>query len=224
MALVNLESVSLSSANVTEKMVQKQIADDPSILGLGDLELIDKERIQPHAGRLDLLLRETEILKRYEVELQLGATDESHVIRTIEYWDLERKRYPQYEHTAVIIAEAITSRFLNVIQLFNGNIPLVALKMAAFKVGDAVALTFVKVLDEMTYGLVDADEPKAELTDRGAWESKASPQTLAETDEHSSWSRKSSPRHRSITTSTSSALRSTGRRGTSSRSSPESTT
>jgi len=180
---MKLEPISLSLANVTEKMLQKQIADDPSILGLGELELIDKERVQPHAGRLDLLLRETETLKRYEVELQLGATDESHIIRTIEYWDIERKRYPQYEHTAVIIAEDITSRFLNVIQLFNGNIPLVALKMSAFKVGDAVALTFVKVLDEMAYGLIDADEPIAETVDRGAWELKASQRTLTDTDE-----------------------------------------
>ncbi len=30
-------------------------------------------------------------------------------------WDIERKRYPQYDHTAVIVAEDITSRFLNVI-------------------------------------------------------------------------------------------------------------
>ena len=48
---------------------------------------------------------------------------ESHIIRTIEYWDIERKRYPQYEHCAVLVAEDITSRFLNVISLFNGTIP-----------------------------------------------------------------------------------------------------
>src|SRR6516162_6313903 len=138
MSLIRLEPISLSPANVTEKMVQEQIAGDPSILGLGKLELRDKERIQAHAGRLDLLLQDSETLKRYEVELQLGATDETHIIRTIEYWDIERKRYPQYEHTAVIVAEDITTRFLNVIQLFNGAIPLIALKMTAYKVGDQV--------------------------------------------------------------------------------------
>ena len=183
MPLMTLEPVSLSSANVTEKMVQEQIADDPSILELGKLELRDKERIQAHSGRLDLLLQDPETLKRYEVELQLGATDETHIIRTIEYWDIERKRYPQYEHTAVIVAEDITSRFLNVIQLFNGSIPLVALKMTAFKVNDAIALTFVKVLDEMTLGLVDEDEPKAEPTTRESWETKASKKTLTDTDQ-----------------------------------------
>ena len=183
MALMTLQPVSLGSAGVTEKMVQEQIAEDPAILGLGALELRDKERIQAHAGRLDLLLQDPETLKRYEVELQLGATDETHIIRTIEYWDIERKRYPQYEHTAVIVAEDITSRFLNVIQLFNGSIPLVALKMTAFKVNDAIALTFVKVLDEMTLGLVDEDEPKAEPTTRESWEAKASKGTLADTDQ-----------------------------------------
>src|SRR5262249_16644390 len=183
MDLITLEPVRLDSVSVTEKMVQERIADDPSILGLGDLELRDVERIHAHAGRLDLLLQHPETLKRYEVELQLGATDESHIIRTIEYWDIERKRYPQYEHTAVIVAEDITARFLNVIQLFNGTIPLVALKMSAYKVNGAIALTFVKVLDEITLGLVDDDEPKAEPTTRESWEAKTSKKTLADTDE-----------------------------------------
>jgi hypothetical protein len=85
MAFVQLEAVSLSAANVTEKQIQDQIAANPSILGLGDLEVRYKERTQPHAGRLDLLLQDPDTLKRYEVEIQLGATDESHIIRTIEY-------------------------------------------------------------------------------------------------------------------------------------------
>src|SRR5436305_13021222 len=145
-----------------ERWVQDRIAEDPTILGLGDVILKDKERSQPRAGRLDLLLQEVETTRRYEVEIQLGKTDESHIVRTIEYWDIERKRYPQYDHTAVIVAEEITARFLNVIQLFNGAVPLMALKMTAYKVGDQTALTFVKVLDELTYGLVDGDEPLSE--------------------------------------------------------------
>ena len=83
MALITLQPVTLGSAKVTEKMVQEKIAEDPSILGLGELELRDKERIYVHAGRLDLLLQDPETLKRYEVELQLGPTDESHIIRAL---------------------------------------------------------------------------------------------------------------------------------------------
>ena len=124
----------------SEKWVQGLIANDPAILGLGELVLKDKERIQPRAGRLDLLLQELETGRRYELELQLGATDEAHIIRTIEYWDIERRRYPQYDHCAVLVAEDITSRFLNVISLLNGQVPLIALQMSALQVGGSVTL------------------------------------------------------------------------------------
>ena len=52
--MVKLEVVSLKhSDHLKEKWVQSQIANDPSVLGLGDLVLKDKERIQPSAGRLE---------------------------------------------------------------------------------------------------------------------------------------------------------------------------
>jgi hypothetical protein len=63
-----------------EKWIQEHIADDPSLLGLGDVTVKDKERVQPTAGRLDLLLQDTESDHRYEVEIQLGKTDESYII------------------------------------------------------------------------------------------------------------------------------------------------
>jgi len=167
-----------------EKWVQQLIADDPSILGLGDLVLKDKERNQPRAGRLDLLLQEPESKRRYEVEVQLGPTDENHIIRTIEYWDIERKRYPQYDHCAVIIAEDIVSRFLNVISLFNGNIPLIALQMQAYNVGEHTTLIFTKVVDENRRGLVDEDEEaEAAPADRAFWEARGSKATLGIVDE-----------------------------------------
>ncbi len=87
---VRPERVSLRGhPTLNEKWLQDRIADDPGILGLGDLVLKDQERTQPRAGRLDLLLQDAESNRRYEVEIQLGATDESHVIRTVEYWDIE---------------------------------------------------------------------------------------------------------------------------------------
>ena len=175
MQYVKLEKVSIRNhPELNERWVQERIADDPSILGLGDLVLKDKERIQPRAGRLDLLLQDADASRRYEVEVQLGSTDESHIVRTIEYWDIERKRYPQYDHTAVIVAEEITSRFLNVITLFNGAIPLMAVQMNALKLAEQVSLVFTTVLDQMTLGLIDEDEEVDEVTDRAYWEQRGS--------------------------------------------------
>ncbi len=166
-----------------ERWLQNRIGEDPTLLGLGDLVLKDRERPQPRAGRLDLLLQDAETNKRYEVEIQLGKTDEAHIIRTIEYWDIERKRYPQYDHTAVIVAEDITSRFLSVIGLFNGSIPLVAIQLSAIRLGDTVSLVCSKVLDEIRLGLVDEDEEVQAVTDRSYWEARASKHTLAMADE-----------------------------------------
>lgn len=168
----------------TEKWVQALIAEDPSIVGLGDVDLLAQERIQPRAGRLDLLLRDVEANRRYQVELQLGATDETHIIRTIEYWDIERKRYPQYDHCAVLIAEDITSRFLNVISLFNGTMPFIAIQMQAIRVGDVVTLVFTTVMDELRRGVIDEDEEAISVpSDKPAWINKASEETVSLADE-----------------------------------------
>jgi len=169
---IKLESLDMKThPELDEKWLQARIAEDPGILGLGDLNVKDIERKQPRAGRLDILLQDSDSEQRYEVEIQLGATDESHIIRTLEYWDIERKRYPQYEHTAVIVAEDITSRFLNVISLLNGFIPLIALRVQAVRHEDNVALVFTKVLDQMILGL-DDDDDEFEVVDRAYWEQK----------------------------------------------------
>ena len=173
-----------SDSAYSEKWVQGIIASDPTVLGLGEVELRDMERRQPRAGRLDLLLQEVETRRRYEVELQLGATDETHIVRTIEYWDIERRRYPHYDHCAVIVAEDITSRFLNVLSLFNSAVPLIAIQMHAIKVGEHVSLVFTRVVDELARGLVDEDEDaQAAPADRAYWENKASASTVGMTDE-----------------------------------------
>lgn len=182
MEFAKFETVSIKShPELNERWIQDRIAEDPSILGLGDLVLKDRERLQPRAGRLDLLLQDVDSIRRYEVEIQLGSTDESHIIRTIEYWDIERKRYPQYDHTAVIVAEDITSRFLNVISLFNGIIPIIAVQMKALRAGDKIGLVFTTVVDQMVLGLVD-DEESQEPTDRAYWENRSSKKTLSIVD------------------------------------------
>lgn len=130
-----------------EKWLQNKIAEDPSILGLGDLRLIKKERLVSSGGRIDFLLKDDDLNRLYEVEVQLGKTDETHIIRTIEYWDLEKRKNPSHEHRAVLIAEDITSRFFNVIYLMNLSIPIIAIKLNAREIEGKIILIFTKVLD-----------------------------------------------------------------------------
>lgn len=178
MTLLHASPIHLKQIGISESQIQEAIAKNPTILGLGDLSCLDRERRHTNAGRLDVLLQDTTNKKRFEVEIQLGKMDESHIIRAIEYWDIERKRYPQYKHVAVIIAEDINQRFFNVLQLFNGSIPLIALKMSAYQFENKTLLTFTKVLDEIVLGFVDDDEIKTELADRNYWETRGTKETM----------------------------------------------
>ena len=179
--LVSLEKISLKNhPEIKEDLIQKFIFEHPESLGLGELTPIQRERIQPAGGRLDILMGTADNDTRYEIEIQLGATDPSHIIRTIEYWDTEKKRYPQYDHCAVIVAEEITGRFMNVINLFNGAIPLIALQVSAYKVGNDVSLAFTRVIDRITLGTDEEDE--YEVTDRKYWENRSTKKIMGVVD------------------------------------------
>jgi hypothetical protein len=172
----------LRSLGLTEVWLQQQILSDPSLLGLGELHVIQRERIQSSGGRLDFLMADFENETRFEIELMLGAVDESHIIRTIEYWDVERQRYPTLEHRAVIVAEEITSRFFNVIRLLNRAVPIMAIQLSAFKFDSEVILQFIKVLDTAEFAADPDDEVPVEAVNRSFWEAKKRPETLAIVD------------------------------------------
>jgi hypothetical protein len=159
-----------------EYWLQEQIVSNPGCLGLGELDVVSKERRQSIGGRLDILLKNPADDSMYEVEVMLGETDESHIIRTIEYWDNEKRRWPQRQHFAVLVAESITRRFFNVIQLLSHAVPIVAIQANLLEAHGQLMLNFVTVLD--TY-----EEPEDETNgdhevhDEAYWKSFA-PWTL----------------------------------------------
>lgn len=161
-----------------EEWLQDIIYDNPSILELGNLEPVRREHTQPTGGRIDLILIDNVNDTLYEVEIQLGKTDPSHIIRTIEYWDNEKRRYPAYKHKAVIVAEEITSRFFNVIYLLNRYIPIVAIQLSALLIDDKIVLNFTKILDTFITPEEEIDS-EAEEVNEDYW-IKKTPQTTWE--------------------------------------------
>ena len=152
------------------------IYDNPNILGLGELQAVMKEKTQSQGGRLDLLLKDPADDSMYEVELQLGETNESHIIRTIEYWDNEKRRWPNRSHTAVLVAEKITSRFFNVVQLLSKAVPIIGIQANIVQVKDCKALHFTTVID--SYEEPEVEEPPPPPTDRPYWEQRATQETV----------------------------------------------
>lgn len=179
--LVSLEKIPLkNNPLINEAIIQEYIYNNPSVLGLGNLYPISREKAQPSGGRLDMMLASEDGKTRYEVEIQLGATDPSHIIRTLEYWDNERKRYPSVNHIAVIIAEEINGRFMNVISLFNGTVPIYALQLSVLKTKDDYAIFFTKVVKPIEQK--NEEETKEEKKDRNYWDRRTPAEILKMVD------------------------------------------
>jgi len=175
------ENISLKN-HFNEKWLQDRIEEDPSIIGLGEIEIIQRERKQSRGGRIDFLFLNPEKNTMYETEIMLGETDESHIIRTIEYWDIEQRRFQSKEHRAVIIAEEITNRFFNVIALMSRSIPIIAIQINAIRIDNKILLNFTKVLD-IYETPEDEQNLEGEEVNRAYWEKKANPKAISIMDQ-----------------------------------------
>ena len=141
------KKIFIRNAGKDEYWLQDIIYKKPKILGLGDLVAVNKEKKQSSGGILDILLKEPTDKLMYEVEVMLGETDPSHIIRSIGYWDNEKRKYPQRQHFCVLIAESFDRRYFNVIQLMSLNIPMIAIQANLLEVNGERILNFSKIID-----------------------------------------------------------------------------
>ena len=103
----------------------------------------------------------------YEVEVMLGETDPSHIIRSIEYWDNEKRKYPQRQHFCVLVAESFDRRYFNVIQLMSLNIPMIAIQADLLEVNGEKILNFSKIID--IYTEPEEDEEDTKQVNESTW-------------------------------------------------------
>ena len=83
---------------------------------------------------------------------------------------------------AVLVAEDVTTRFLNVISLFNKAIPLIVIQMRALEVDGKLTLFATTVLDLTRLGTDEEDE-EAEASDRNYWLTRSSEQSIGLVDQ-----------------------------------------
>ncbi len=164
------KKVFIRNAGKDEYWLQDIIYSNPSKLGLGELVPVAKEKKQSHGGRLDILLKDPEDDSMYEIEVMLGETDPSHIIRAIEYWDNEKRRYPQRQHFCVLIAESFDRRYFNVMHILSLNVPMIAIQADLLELNDGLLLNFSKILD--IYEEPEEEQEVASVTE-DTWQSKA---------------------------------------------------
>jgi hypothetical protein len=166
------KTLGIKECGYDELWLQNQIWDNPNSLDLGELEGVTREKIISSGGKLDILLKNPSDDSMFEVEIMLGETDPSHIIRTIEYWDLIKRKWPQRQHFAVLVAEKITKRFFNVIQILSNSVPLIAIQANIIDINGVRSLHFTKILD--TYEEPEDDMISSnEIFDKNYWNNKA---------------------------------------------------
>ena len=129
---------SRGGANAEQSLVER-INENPAVLGLGDLDL---KRASWRSRQISLLLESPAESVLFVVELQLGPTDDCHVIRVIERWLTERKRQRMKRCSAVLVAEEIAPRYVNILELISRAVPLLALEMEPSAGTEGAALRF----------------------------------------------------------------------------------
>jgi hypothetical protein len=164
------KKIFIRNAGKDEYWLQDLIYENPSILGLGDLIPVSKEKKQSTGGKLDILLKNPLDSSMYEIEVMLGETDPSHIIRTIEYWDIEKRRYPQRQHFPVLIAERFNKRYFNVIQILSLNVPMIAIQADLLEVGSQKIINFTKILDIYEE---QAEDDESNIVNETTWSSNA---------------------------------------------------
>ena len=129
---------SRGGANAEQSLVER-INEDPIVLGLGDLDL---KRASWRSRQISLLLESPAESVLFVVELQLGPTDDRHVIRVVERWSTERKRQRLNRCSAVLVAEEIAPRYVHILELISRAVPLLALEMEPSAGTEGTALRF----------------------------------------------------------------------------------
>jgi hypothetical protein len=122
-----------------EQSLVERINKDPTVLGLGDLDL---KRASWRSRQISLLLESPAESVLFVVELQLGPTDDRHVIRVVERWLNERKRQRIKRCSAVLVAEEIAPRYVNILALISRAVPLLALEMEPSAGTEGTAMRF----------------------------------------------------------------------------------
>ena len=161
--------------NYSETWLEETICCEPSILRLGDIKIMERQRRQKDGiARVDLIAQSEDKTEIFVIEMMLGPLDSSHIVRSVEYWLREQKRFarkPEVEVKAVLIAEQICdSRFKDVVRFLCDRMPLTVKEVAAIQVGDMLTLHCTTILDS-------SDEQSEDITVQP-------PQTSLESWEH----------------------------------------
>ncbi len=117
-----------------------RIIENPTILGLGNVRVIDPVEGYLCSGNTYLLLSDSEQKRCYEVLVKRRGNNTEDLHRVIKFSNLMRMRVPSHEHCAVLVAEELTTEIIDRATTLCGIIPIAVIKIEVCKQSDSLSI------------------------------------------------------------------------------------
>ncbi len=108
-----------------EAWLQGWLKEQPSRLGLGDLEVGD--------AATDDAWVATDDDRCFSVDVQLGELEASRGFQVLDNWARNRVMHPDKTHVAVLVTEVMSDRYQTTLETLAEHLPLVVVELAVWK-------------------------------------------------------------------------------------------
>ncbi len=110
-----------------EAWLQGWLKEQPSRLGLGDLDVADS------AADDDRSFVATDDERCFSVDVQLGEMEASHGFQLLDNWARNRVLHPDKTHVAVLVTETTGDRYRTTLETLAQHLPLVVVELAVWR-------------------------------------------------------------------------------------------
>lgn len=160
-----------------EAWMQGWLKEQPSRLGLGDLEAADS------ASDDDRCFVATDDDRCFSVDVQLGEMEASRGFQVLDNWARNRVLHPDRTHVAVLVTEVMSDRYQTTLETLAEHLPLVVVELQVWKgENEAIVVPHISLAsDEVDL----SDTPAAKAAEAVAKVEDKTGKTESEADETS---------------------------------------
>ncbi len=143
----------VSDLGKDEAWLQGWLREQPSRLGLGELDVADGAGDED-----DRSFVATDDERCFSVDVRLGEMEASHGFQLLDNWARNRVRHPDKTHVAVLVTETAGERYRTTLETLAEHLPLVVVELAVWR-GESEAIVVPHVAlasDDVDLGLTPA--------------------------------------------------------------------
>ena len=134
-------------ANMVDSRVLSTIVKNPTILGLGNVRVV--EPVGAYLGKSDTYLLLSDFGHQcYEVLAKRRCTITEDLHHVVNFSNEMRMRFPDYEHCAVLVVEELNTEVTDRARTLCEVIPLVVIRMQSDYRARKPLLSFTKLFDQ----------------------------------------------------------------------------